>query len=78
MLPAFFVSREVADDIIKNAKVCGTQILVGRSCSGKTYVTADIARKVVDRDVFVFQSRERINEEAFNILVDKPNCLVIN
>lgn len=77
MLPAFFVSREVADDIIKNAKVCGTQILVGRSCSGKTYVTADIARKVVDRDVFVFQSRERINEEAFNILVDKPNCLVI-
>ena len=77
VLPAFFVSREVADEIFKNVKICGTQILVGRSCSGKTYVAVDIARRVVDRDVFVFQSRERVNEKAFFALIEKANCLVI-
>lgn len=77
VLPAFFISREVTDDIIRNVKTCGTQVLVGRSCSGKTYVTMDVARKVVDRDVFVLQSRERVNDEAFKILIEKPNCLVI-
>lgn len=77
LLPDFFISREIADDIIKNTKIKGTQILVGQGCSGKTYVTIDIARKVVDRDVFVFQSRERINDEAFEILINREKCLVI-
>ena len=76
-LPSFFVAREIADDIVKNVKTKGTQILVGPGCSGKTYVTLDIARRVVDRDVFVFQSRERINDEAFLTIIQKENCLVI-
>lgn len=77
LLPSFFVSREITDEIVNNIKIKGTQILVGPGCSGKTYVTLDIARRVADRDVFVFQSRERINDEAFSILIQKINCLVI-
>lgn len=77
LLPSFFVSREITDAIINNIKAKGTQILVGPGCSGKTYVALDIARRVVDRDVFVFQSRERVNDEAFSMLVQKDNCVVI-
>lgn len=77
LLPAFFISRETSDEIIRNVKTYGTQILVGRGCSGKTYVTIDIARRVVDKDVFLFQSRERINHDAFLELINKSNCLVI-
>lgn len=76
-IPAFFVSREVADKIVKNVKKRATQILVGRGCSGKTYLTIDVARRVTDRDVFVFQSRERVNKEAFSLLLNMKNCLVI-
>lgn len=76
-LPSFFVSREITEEIVNNIKTKGTQILVGPACSGKTYVTFDIARRTVDRDVFVFQSRERINDEAFSALIQKENCLII-
>ena len=51
--------------------------MVGSGCSGKTYVTIDLARRVVDKDVFVFQSRERINDDAFSALLSKENCLII-
>ena len=76
-LPNFFISRKLTKDIITNTQTKGTQIIVGPGCSGKTYVTLDIARKTVDKDVFVFQSRERLNDEAFNLLLRKSNCLVI-
>lgn len=77
LLPSFFTSREITDKLAKNIKNKGTQILVGSGCSGKTYVTIDLARRVVDKDVFVFQSRERINDDAFSALLSKENCLII-
>ncbi|MFR8712511.1 MAG: hypothetical protein ACLVEN_09840 [Anaerotignum lactatifermentans] len=76
-LPSFFISREITDKLAKNIKSKGTQILVGSGCSGKTYVTIDLARRIVDRDVFVFQSRERINDDAFSELLLRENCLII-
>ena len=76
-LPSFFISRKITDQLATNIKTKGTQILVGFGCSGKTYVTIDLARKIVDKDVFVFQSRERINNEAFSSLLHRENCLII-
>ena len=76
-LPSFFISRDITDKLAKNIKSKGTQILVGSGCSGKTYVTIDLARKTADKDVFVFQSKERINDEAFSELLLRENCLII-
>lgn len=76
-LPSFFISREITDQLAANIKTKGTQILVGSGCSGKTYVTIDLARRIVDKDVFVFQSRERINDDAFSSLLLRENCLII-
>ena len=76
-LPSFFISREITEQLVTNVKTKGTQILVGSGCSGKTYVTIDLARRIVDKDVFVFQSRERINDDAFSSLLHRENCLII-
>lgn len=76
-LPSFFTSREITDELATNTKSKGTQILVGSGCSGKTYFTIDLARRIVDKDVFVFQSREQINDDAFSSLLLRENCLII-
>lgn len=75
--PDFFVTRELTDGIVKNINYKGTQIIVGRGCSGKTYVAYDIMQRVRDRDVYAFDSRDRINDETLKILLKKENCLVI-
>lgn len=76
-IPSFFISRKITDQLTTSVKTKGTQILVGSGCSGKTYVTIDLARRIVDKDVFVFQSRERINDDAFSSLLLRENCLII-
>lgn len=75
--PSFFVSRSVTDKIVENINSKGTQIVVGRGCSGKTYVSYDIIRRVRDREVYAFRSKDRINNETLTPLLNKENCLTI-
>lgn len=75
--PNFFISREVTDRIVGNINSKGTQIIVGRGCSGKTYVAYDIIKRVRDREVYAFRSLDRINNDTLKILLEKKNCLVI-
>lgn len=75
--PSFFVSRSVTDKIVENINSKGTQIVVGRGCSGKTYVAYDIIRRVRDREVYAFRSKDRINNETLTLLLNKENCLTI-
>lgn len=75
--PSFFVSRSVTDKIVENINSKGTQIVVGRGCSGKTYVSYDIIRRVRDREVYAFRSKDRINNETITLLLNKENCLTI-
>ena len=75
--PNFFLSRNITDKIIENIASKGTQIVVGRGCSGKTYVAYDLIRRVRDREVFAFRSKDRINNETLEVLLGKENCLVI-
>lgn len=75
--PSFFVSRSVTDKIVENINSKGTQIVVERGCSGKTYVSYDIIRRVRDREVYAFRSKDRINNETLTLLLNKENCLTI-
>lgn len=75
--PSFFVFRSVTDKIVENINSKGTQIVVGRGCSGKTYVSYDIIRRVRDREVYAFRSKDRINNETLTLLLNKENCLTI-
>lgn len=51
------MSRSVTDKIVENINSKETQIVVGRGCSGKTYVSYDIIRRVRDREVYAFRSK---------------------
>lgn len=75
--PYFFVSREVTDIVVNNINSKGTQIVVGRGCSGKTYLAYDVIKRVRDRVVYLFRSRDQINSDTLRILLDKDHCLVI-
>ena len=76
-LPYFFISRDVTDQIIENLQNFSVQFLLGGGCSGKTYVAMDVAFRVRDRDVFLFESKECIRDDALQILLNRGNCLVI-
>lgn len=76
-LPYFFISRESSEKIIGNMKNYPVQFLVGSGCSGKSYVLADIASKIKNRDVFFFQTKDRLTECAFQQLSQKKNCVII-
>ena len=76
-LPYFFISRDVTDEIIQNIDTHSIQFLLGGGCSGKTYIGIDVARRIRDRDVFVFTSKESLGDAALKSMIDRGNCLII-
>lgn len=76
-LPNFFIDREITDEIIKNIDRKSIQLLIGSGCSGKTYIAISIVRRIRDRDVYLFESVERINEEALQKLLGFERCVII-
>lgn len=77
MLPYFFISRTQTDYIIKDITTHPIQIVIGGGCSGKTYVMVDIAWKIRNRDIFLFETKESVTDAAFEALLRKRNCLIL-
>lgn len=75
--PYFFISRDVTDQLIENIHTYSLQFLLGNGCSGKTYIAIDVASRVRDRDVFVFESKESLSDAALQLLLDRGNRLII-
>ena len=77
--PYFFITRRITDtvidNIVKNNK--HIQFLLGNGCSGKTYIAIDIIRRIRDRDVYMFSSRDTISNKTLDALLSKKNCLII-
>ena len=76
-LPYFFISRDVTDQVIENIRTYSLQFLLGSGCSGKTYIAIDVASRMRDRDVFVFESKESLSDAALQSLLDRKNRLII-
>lgn len=76
-LPYFFISRDVTNQIVENIHNYSLQFLLGGGCSGKTYIAIDVASRVRDRDVFVFESKEILSQDALQLLLEHGNCLII-
>ena len=76
-LPYYFISREVTEHVISELRREPIQFIVGSGCSGKTYILSDIAYKVRDMDVYIFESKDRLTDLAFQALISKRNCLVL-
>lgn len=76
-LPYFFISREASRTLIDNINTHNLQLLIGSRCSGKTYILADIASRIKDRDVFFFETKDRLSDRAFDTLLSKENCVIL-
>ncbi len=76
-LPYFFISREESEKIIANLSRYNLQLLIGNRCSGKSYLLADVACKIRDKDVFYFETKDRLSDRAFNQLLNKQNCVIL-
>ncbi len=75
--PYYFVERNISNTIIKRYNDHPIQIIIGKGCSGKTYVLSEIASKVKDKNVYLFESKNRLSVIAFEKLIAKQNCLLI-
>ena len=75
--PYFFISRNQTEKILEEMGEHSIQILVGGGCSGKTYILADIAQRISNRDVYIFETKDRLTEAAFEILLKKTDCVLL-
>lgn len=76
-IPYFFIERDITCDIVKRISKYYLQFIFGSSYSGKTYILYDIITKIRDRDVFVFESKDRLNNSAFNELCTFKDSLFL-
>ncbi len=77
ILPAYFIDRTIGNKILENLKHNTIHIIYGPRVSGKTYLLASIHRRVRDRDVYFFDSRNNINSAALNSILNKDDTLII-
>lgn len=76
-IPYFFIERKVTESIFKNLALYPLQILVGYGCSGKSYVLTDLATRIKSKDVFLFETKDRVTEQAFQELTIRKNCTIL-
>ena len=70
-IPYFFISSKVTASIFDNLSTRPLQFIVGSGCSGKSYVLVDIACRIKNRDVFFFETKDRLTDKAFQDLTCK-------
>lgn len=75
--PYYFISRNVTDKIIESMKENKIHLIYGSAVSGKSYLLADLYRKIKDREVFYLDGRSRISETALVDLIERNNIIVL-
>lgn len=75
--PFFFIGRDTTPKILNDSKNFRINIIRGSSYSGKTYLMCDLIMRIRNRDVYAFESKERITEQAFSTLLDKSNSVFL-
>ena len=75
--PFFFISRDIILEIIGKGKKHSVNIILGNSYSGKTYLMCDLVMRIRNKDVYAFESKDRITEHAFDTLLKKTNSIFL-
>ena len=78
IIPQYFIERDKTKDIIKIVEKNDLVVLVGRRISGKTFILADLVKKMkAKRDVYFFPSTVLVSEEIILKLLKIKNSLII-
>ena len=76
--PHFFISRTITHDIIEDLAFYPIQLIIGSSCSGKTYILMDIALRIRNRAIYLFETKDRISDISFLKMIDKKkDCIIL-
>ncbi|EOH98355.1 hypothetical protein UAW_01536 [Enterococcus haemoperoxidus ATCC BAA-382] len=76
-IPYYFISRDLSEKILLDITSNCIQLVFGSRASGKTYLMIDIATKVLNKKVYLFESKDSINTEAFSVLISKKDSLLL-
>lgn len=76
-LPYFFISRGKTKTILSNTDRFPIQIIVGSGCGGKSYILTDVACRIRDKDVFFFETKDRLTDAAFQTLLARRNVVIL-
>lgn len=77
VLPYFFISREITQDIIAGFSMNPVQVLLGNGASGKTYAAIDVAKHFRNRSVYFFESKDRLSDDALDQLLLTTRSMII-
>ena len=77
IIPYFLIQRDNMEDVLKNIEKYSLQIIAGRSFSGKTYSISDLARRIKNRTIYFFSSKESLTNDAFISLTEKNDSVII-
>lgn len=76
-IPYFFIQRDISEKILNNIGMHKIHIVYGNRVSGKSYLLIDLYQRIKDRQKLFFDGRERINDDAFNKLIEMTNAVII-
>lgn len=75
--PFFFISRDIILETLDKSKKHSINIILGNSYSGKTYLMCDLVMRIRNKDVYAFESKDRIADHAFSTLLNKSNSIFL-
>ena len=75
--PFYFISRGVAQAVVKNLNKHKIHLIQGGHVSGKSYLLADLYRTIRDREVYYFDGKSRLTNDALMDLLKIENSVVL-
>lgn len=76
-LPYYFITRNISKVVAKEFHIKNFVLLKGHACSGKTYILFDILRQIKNRNMFLIQSKELIQNRIFKELLAEKDAFII-
>lgn len=76
VIPYFLIQRDRMEKVLKQIDDYPLQIIAGRSFSGKTYSISELSRRIKNRTIYFFSSKERLTYDAFKSLMEKNNSVI--
>ncbi len=75
--PTFFIERDVGEQVLGDMAVNQVQIIHGPRVSGKSYLLAGLLHKIHNRDTYYFDSREQVDKNLLNRLLEQKNSVFL-
>lgn len=77
LIPEFFIERNITQIVMNKLLKNNFIALIGRRISGKTFLLADLVKRLKGHEVYYFPSTVTIDEDIINRLLEIKNSTII-